>query len=319
MPRKSTISVGEIYGIYRVIEKAPSRRTQSGQLKSYYLCECINCGYQKEINAYKLTHRKNIYCSICTPPKYEVESFIGKRFGMLTVLEQAESKRRPNGVPVVTWLCKCDCGNYTEVPSYSLKTGHCRSCGCYHRKVFSDRRKKNLLGNRYGKLLVVSFSHMEKGQQMWKCLCDCGNWCITSTQRLNQGKKNSCGCLISTNEFEFMEYLKSAGYNYRHQYTFEDCRNCGKLPFDFALLDKDDNVIMLVELQGQQHYYPFTFCGEDAEQKKRNLEERQFLDNIKRAYCREHGYPLLEIRYTQFKRKIDVFEKAYNALLIGDL
>lgn len=29
----------------------------------------------------------------------------------------------------------------------------------------------------------------------WKCICDCGQYCITTTKKLNSGNKKSCGCL----------------------------------------------------------------------------------------------------------------------------
>lgn len=51
-------------------------------------------------------------------------NLIGERFGMLTVLERAES----NGVS--RWLCQCDCGNTKVVFGANLKNGRTRSCGC---------------------------------------------------------------------------------------------------------------------------------------------------------------------------------------------
>lgn len=33
------------------------------------------------------------------------------------------------------WLCKCDCGNVINVKAYCLKSGHTKSCGCYHRDL----------------------------------------------------------------------------------------------------------------------------------------------------------------------------------------
>lgn len=53
----------------------------------------------------------------------------GKKFGRLTVIEYAESKR--NGAQ---WLCVCECGNKKVYNGQSLRTGHTRSCGCYARE-----------------------------------------------------------------------------------------------------------------------------------------------------------------------------------------
>lgn len=34
---------------------------------------------------------------------------------------------------------------------------------------------KNIIGNKYGKLTVINFSHVEKRHSYWICKCDCGN------------------------------------------------------------------------------------------------------------------------------------------------
>ena len=35
----------------------------------------------------------------------------------------------------VRWICQCDCGNTTRVPSGHLKSGHTKSCGCLVRDL----------------------------------------------------------------------------------------------------------------------------------------------------------------------------------------
>jgi hypothetical protein len=55
----------------------------------------------------------------------------GKRFGRLIALEPT-SKRQGSGI---IWLCRCDCGEITEVLSSKLPNGHTRSCGCLIKDV----------------------------------------------------------------------------------------------------------------------------------------------------------------------------------------
>ena len=50
----------------------------------------------------------------------------GERYGRLIAIRRLD--RRRNGHTV--WLCKCDCGNETEVVIGSLRNGLTRSCGC---------------------------------------------------------------------------------------------------------------------------------------------------------------------------------------------
>lgn len=54
-----------------------------------------------------------------------MKNLTGKRFGKLVVLGLGERK---NGV--ITWKCKCDCGNINNVFSYNLTMGRTKSCGC---------------------------------------------------------------------------------------------------------------------------------------------------------------------------------------------
>ena len=54
----------------------------------------------------------------------------GKRFGRLTVIERAESRKQPKGGRSTRWLCQCDCGNVVLVNASTLKNGESKSCGC---------------------------------------------------------------------------------------------------------------------------------------------------------------------------------------------
>ena len=57
----------------------------------------------------------------------------GKRFGMLTVDKKAGVTNNKT-----MWLCKCDCGNTTVVPTAYLNNGHTKSCGCGNSKFHTS-------------------------------------------------------------------------------------------------------------------------------------------------------------------------------------
>lgn len=65
------------------------------------------------------------------------ENLIGKKFGLLTVVNQAEDYIGKNGNHMAAWLCRCDCGSgiNKEVPGTWLKQGIVKSCGCLHNKT----------------------------------------------------------------------------------------------------------------------------------------------------------------------------------------
>lgn len=55
---------------------------------------------------------------------------------------------------------------------------------------------KNLVGRRFGRLLVVSLASERKGRQLcWVCACECGNEVTKPGPYLTSGDTLSCGCL----------------------------------------------------------------------------------------------------------------------------
>lgn len=64
------------------------------------------------------------------------------------------------------------------------------------------KRKTDLSGNRFGRLLVVSEAARrgqrgtrEHWRRWWLCRCDCGTACTISMDNLSSGDTTSCGCL----------------------------------------------------------------------------------------------------------------------------
>ena len=116
---------------------------------------------------------------------------ISQRFGRLVVDSVATlgGKR--------AWNCVCDCGNTTVVNTYCLTHGKIQSCGCFRKeqckKAQTKDFDKDLLGERFGKLLVIAY----KGNNNWLCRCNCGNEVIKPRIRLishRNDSKYSCGC-----------------------------------------------------------------------------------------------------------------------------
>lgn len=65
----------------------------------------------------------------------------------------------------------------------------------------------DLSGNRYGKMLVLSFSYTSKTahSSYYLCKCDCGNEKIVLGSSLKLGKTRSCGCLSREFRQEFIK------------------------------------------------------------------------------------------------------------------
>lgn len=57
------------------------------------------------------------------------------------------------------------------------------------------RRSKDMRGERFGRLLIISYSHTTKdGNTFWVCICDCGKEKKVSTKAMRGGHSVSCGC-----------------------------------------------------------------------------------------------------------------------------
>ena len=121
----------------------------------------------------------------------------GQKFGRLTVIEQASVNTRRE----ILWLCKCDCGKKCVTSGHDLKNGHTKSCGCLHKERVRETHFKPLeIGRRFGRLVVLNYSHSIKRKSYYTCRCDCGNVITVQSNSLLSGKQKSCQCssLISS-------------------------------------------------------------------------------------------------------------------------
>jgi len=60
----------------------------------------------------------------------EVNVNTGERYGMLTVIKEADRILQPGGIRARAFLCKCDCGNEKIVRLSHLRHKRVNSCGC---------------------------------------------------------------------------------------------------------------------------------------------------------------------------------------------
>lgn len=53
----------------------------------------------------------------------------------------------------------------------------------------------NLVGQRFGRLLVLESVRIRPRKIHWRCACDCGNTSTVWTAKLRNGNTQSCGCM----------------------------------------------------------------------------------------------------------------------------
>jgi hypothetical protein len=114
------------------------------------------------------------------------EDLTGYKFGKLTVIKRVKNNKRRE----VCWLCKCECGNMTEVITYNLRHGFVKSCGCLGGKFI------DLTGRIFGRLTVIERTENSENwdKVRWLCECSCGNKKIVHGSALLAGLTTSCGC-----------------------------------------------------------------------------------------------------------------------------
>ena len=268
-------------------------------------CQC-DCGNITEVAGGSLRSGHTQSCGCSNKQSKNTIDETGNRYGNLVVIQRDFSI---NTGRQAHWLCKCDCGNIRTVTGVQLRNGNVISCQQCALKRGIEKRKnmdiqynspvKDHRGERFGKLIALEpTSDRKNGKVVWKCQCDCGNITYVSSNCLVSGTTQSCGCLInkSVGENYIEQLLKVNNIPYQKQVTFSDCLSSenGVLRYDFAILDENNQIIKLIEFDGEQHFTPIKcFGGENG------FKLTKKHDEIKNNYAKNKGIPLIRIPFTR--------------------
>lgn len=96
-------------------------------------CKC-DCGGEVDAPLNQLTSGYRKSCGCLRHP--QLKDFVGKRFGMLTVIEYAG---KWDGMH--RWRCRCDCGKESIVGQTLLQSGKTKSCGCLQNQIVYDNMR----------------------------------------------------------------------------------------------------------------------------------------------------------------------------------
>ena len=120
--REVKISIGQRFGMLKVIGYAEDLVTPKGYTHKRYLCKC-ECGNKKLFTKRSLTIDKTQSCGCLVGKTFK--NIEGMQFDRL----KAISIHHINGGGCY-WNCECKCGNTTIVRASSLLSGDTKSCGC---------------------------------------------------------------------------------------------------------------------------------------------------------------------------------------------
>lgn len=85
---------------------------------------------------------------------------------------------------------------------------------------------EEVLGKRFGKLTIESFSHKERSGKIWNCICECGGTKCVSYSDLNSGKVKSCGCLTAVEDVIGKKFGSLTVISLSHKSKYGRVFNC---------------------------------------------------------------------------------------------
>lgn len=259
-----------------------------------WLCKC-ECGNTTTVTVDALTTGKTKSCGcLCR------NDLTGKKFGRLFVLNKDDFWTKKYGAS--TYKCKCECGNIKYIRQSSLVSGTIKSCGCINKEI------EDLVGKRFGQLTVLKFIkkkyYNETSTNIWECECDCGKIVQINQNNLKTGTTQSCGCASRSHGEIFISNLLSEWhFNFLEQYRFDDCKYKNTLPFDFVLIDGNNDPYCIIEFDGNFHYEAIRYPNMTQEQADENLRTTKIRDKIKTDFCKTNHIPLIRIPYWEFNNK----------------
>lgn len=165
-----------------------------------WLCRC-ECGTEKAVVAGNLKnggtkscgcHRRAVGLIMCKQVA-KPNDLVGVIENFLTYISDAEPqlvgkdklKRRMINV-------RCGCGNEIMIAAQSFTSRETKSCGCMKHAF---RKRLDMIGQRFGRLLVLKQAEASGANKRWECICDCGKLTRPFAGALRNGRAQSCGCL----------------------------------------------------------------------------------------------------------------------------
>lgn len=261
-------------------EKVISDRTfkiESNNLKvigynNKVLCKCKLCNYEIEDN-YRNLIGKNFKCKYCA------------LLSSSDLLKNNEVKL----LKIKGTYSYLECKNnhtYKQDKRNLLANKKCKQC-YLDSKVFSKEKVINDIENIHGDYYKYNFDGFKNIHSKIEIKCKEGHIFHQKVSNHLQGK----GCPIcreSIGERKISKYLQEKNIKFTRQKKFNDCFFKEKLSFDFYI----ENLNILIEFDGIQHFKPVKIFGGEKEFQKNKIR-----DKIKNEYCIKNNIHLIRISY----------------------
>src|ERR1035437_5415272 len=276
---------------------------QNNRLNFIYHCD-IHGDTNKSLNAKNITGITFAPCLQCANELKSKQAKLASRdpnFLYIRLKDYVESK----GGKLISkeWtkakdLYEVSCGNpnhpnfFSNADSLVNKPQWCPYCS--GRKGNFQEEFNNIITNKNGTLL----SNYTQAKTHLKVKCNIHNyiWDITPT---NIKKGRWCPiCNLPYSEKVLYDYLVNNNYNFKVQYYFDNLITDENelLRFDFAILNNDNNLNILIEVDDDEHRY-------NHKQLRRVIARQR--DELKNNYCKNNNINLYRLEY---KNKSEFFK-----------
>lgn len=201
------------------------------------------------------------------------------------------------------------CNNiYDAQPNCLLRGNGCKKCadkqnGFNQRKTQKQFEIEVLLKGKGEYQVTGEYTLDYKHVKLKHLICN-QEYLVTPTNFL-QGYRCPV-CNESKGERKIREFLQINKIIFTTQYKFKNLlgRNGQPLRFDFGILNNEDELLFLIEYDGEYHYLPIV---DDW-----HLEYQQEHDNLKNRYCKENNIELFRISYLDFDKIDEILIKKFN-------
>ena len=197
------------------------------------------------------------------------------------------------------------CGDLDHPPFFAIadsllnKPQWCPYCS--GRKGRFEEEIKEIIQSKNGVLL----DHYSGSTNHVGVKCNIHNY-IWDIMPLNIKKGRWCPvCSLPYSEKVPYDYFINNNYNVRVQFGFDDLlgENNEPLRYDFAILDKYNFLVGLVEIDDEEHRHNHT--------QPRRVKARQ-RDRIKDKYCLDNNIPLFRLDYYVYKKEYKDYDWYYD-------
>lgn len=197
------------------------------------------------------------------------------------------------------------CGHTYEVtPNHFLRGRRCPKCW------FKSKRKTNeafiqevysLVGDEY--LPISEYISSRNRIQIYHSKCE--KIYMVRPNEFLQG--NRCPhCKRSEGEVRISNILESKNIPFIEEISFDGFVGERNVPYkyDFGVLNKENELLLLIEFDGEQHFSPVDFFGG-----QKGFESRIKNDKRKDDYAKSNNIPILRIPYTETNRIEDIMDE----------